>query len=117
MSSRNLIDIPKGATAGVKIIDTTGRIGKLPTSILLSPAIDSFDYMPKCPSWSFLIESQSGQKVLFDLGIPIKWKEMAPRVSEHLSTSSWEIEVEKEVPQILEENSVPVAEISAVIWR
>lgn len=110
-------DIPPGATACIKLIDTTSRIGNILASTFVTPAIDDFEYMSQCPAWSFLIESASGQKVLFDLGVPVKWEEMAPRITEPLKARGWEITVEKEVPEIVGEQGIRTTDINAVIWR
>ncbi|EXJ64284.1 hypothetical protein A1O7_00620 [Cladophialophora yegresii CBS 114405] len=116
-SSKKRFPIPPGATASVKIIDTTSHIGKLPVDFLMEPPVPGFQYMPDLPSWSFLVESSTtGKKALFDLGVPPDWETFAPSVSDQLKTRGWEIHAEKHTSQILEENGVDLKTIGSIIW-
>jgi hypothetical protein len=109
--------VPPGlATVQVNIIDST-RIGKLPLGFLMTPTMDGMQYMPLLPSWSFLIQHASGQKLLFDLGVPSDWHTLAPAVTDKLEARRWDITVEKEVIDVLEDHGVAVEEISGIIWR
>jgi hypothetical protein len=120
MSPINRLDIPAGAVAQVKIIDTTTRISKIKTSYLMQPPVQGFEYIPTLPSWSFLVESPAGKKVLFDLGTPKDWENMAPETSDRLKTGAlnqWIIDVPKNAAEVLEDNHVPAADISSIIWR
>jgi len=118
MSHNNItLNIPPGATANVKIIDTTSRISKLETSYFMRPPLAGMEYMPTLPAWSFLIESPSGRKILFDLGAPKDWEHLAPVTSERLKRLGWDIKVEKNVVEILEEHGVRGADVESVIWR
>lgn len=73
--------------------------------------------MPKLPSWSFLIEHDSGKKALFDLGVPPDWKKMSPATTNRIIAAGWTVTSEKHTVQILEENGVRGEEINSVIWR
>jgi hypothetical protein len=117
MAHNQLFNVPPGAVASVKIIDTMSRISKIPVEFLMTPPMEGFDYMPKIPSWSFLVESESGKKAPFDLGIPKDWENMAPVFVKLLRDRGWEIEVEKDVSEILEENGYQLKSINAIIWR
>ncbi|KAL2216617.1 beta-lactamase-like protein [Thermoascus aurantiacus ATCC 26904] len=117
MSHNNItLNIPPGATANVKIIDTTSRISKLETSYFMRPPLAGMEYMPTLPAWSFLIESPSGRKILFDLGAPKDWEHLAPVTSERLKRLGWDIKVEKNVVEILEEHGVRGADVESMIW-
>lgn len=109
--------IPSGAAASLKIIDTTSNISKVAFAHTLGPAIEGVSYVPDCPVWSFLIENTEGRKVLFDLGTRKDWKNLAPVVSNRLIRMGWEITVEKNVTEILELSGVKGEELEAVIWR
>jgi hypothetical protein len=83
----------------------------------MEPPVPGFEYMPLAPSWSFLIESDTGKKALFDLGIPPTWKDFAPVVADLLNSRGWEITSEKHTSQILEENGVDLKGIGSIVWR
>lgn len=88
----------------------------LPVKYLMEPPISGFEYMPELPTWSFLIEHGSGRKLLFDLGIPVDWRDMAPAVSDRLKTSGWEINVQKSIVDILRDHNVDPAAVEGIIW-
>lgn len=115
--TKGLFNIPQGATARVSIIDSTLRVGALPPKDLVSPKIPGFDVFPPVPAWSFLIESSTGQRVLFDLGVPPNLNEsFSPPLLEAVASFGWDISVEKHVVDILREHGVAPRSISAIIW-
>ncbi|KAL3458374.1 beta-lactamase-like protein [Aspergillus heterothallicus] len=117
MASTPHFPVPAGTdTVQVSIIDSTTRIGNLPLEFLMTPPMHGMQYMPVLPSWSFLIQHASGQKLLFDLGVPSDWHAFAPAVSEKLEARGWDIKVEKEVIDVLKDHDVAAEEISAIIW-
>ncbi|KAF9894001.1 hypothetical protein FE257_008972 [Aspergillus nanangensis] len=103
-------------TVTVRIVDSTTRIGKLPLEFLMAPPMPGMEYMPLLPSWSFLIEHPSGQKLLFDLGVPQDWHTFAPSVATKLEERGWDIVVDKEVIDVLEEHGIASHEISGIVW-
>ncbi|KAL2831014.1 beta-lactamase-like protein [Aspergillus pseudoustus] len=107
---------PGGDTVQVSIIDSTTRIGKLPLEFLMTPPMLGMEYMPVLPSWSFLIQHASGEKLLFDLGVPGDWRTFAPVVTEKLEARGWDITVDKEVVDVLGDHGVAAHEISGIIW-
>lgn len=110
--------IPAGnTTVQVRIVDTTARIGKLPLTFLMRPALEPMEFMPTLPSWSFLIEHPSGHKAVFDLGMPRNIKDLAPLVSQDDRFDNWDIQSPKEVIDVLEEHNVPASQINSAIWR
>lgn len=117
MSSKALFNVPSGATATVKIIDSTLRLSKLPSDYLMTPSVEGFSHMPTFTTWSFLIESASGQKALFDLGVPPDIETHSPAIIKRIKNSGWDVRAEKHVADILSENGVRLAEINSVIWR
>jgi hypothetical protein len=116
MSSEDL-NIPNGAIANVKIIDSTSSISGLPVAYLMKPPLAGFETMKKLPTWVFLIESSSGQKALFDLGIRSDWKKLAPAVVSRLEKAGWDVRVEESVADILERDGIAAHEIASIIWR
>ncbi|OAG34518.1 hypothetical protein AYO21_11340 [Fonsecaea monophora] len=111
-----LFDVPAGACADISIIDSTTRINKLPTEFLMRPPLEGMPFMPEVPTWSFLIESATGRKALFDLGVPPNWRDFAPPISDNLKNRSWDIQSEKHVADILKEHQIEPASINHVIW-
>ena len=86
----------------------------VPASHLL-PTTDGLEAITlKLPSYSFLIQHSSGRALLFDLGLRKDyWKHTGIPTR---APPGWQIDVDKNVSDILEENSVPLVDIEAVIW-
>lgn len=109
--------MPPGAVATVRIIDSTTSIKKLPTKFLMTPPMHGMEFMPDIPTWSFLVESDTGKKALFDLGVPPNWKDFSPVVTNRLLESGWEISAHKHVEEILRDHQVDPVDINSVVWR
>jgi glyoxylase-like metal-dependent hydrolase (beta-lactamase superfamily II) len=116
MTSKALFDIPPGATAQVSIIDPTFRLSNMPMGYLLTPGMDGFDTLDPLTTWSFLVQSSTGQRALFDLGVPPDINTFSPAVVQKLKASGWTVEAKQHVADILKENGVDPAEIGDVIW-
>ena len=108
---------PGDQSVQVRIIDSTTRIDNFQLGFLMEPPMDGMEYMSPLPSWSFLIEHPSGQKILYDLGTRKDLNSFAPTVSEHLEAQGWKVDVEEEVIDTLDKNGIPATEISGIIWR
>lgn len=109
--------IPAGKAATVRIIDSTSRITNLPADVLMKPDMPGMKEIPALPTWSFLVEHDSGRKLLFDLGIPVDWQDAAPSVAKRLTTNGWGITVQKPTVDLLKEGGVNSSEIEAIVWR
>ncbi|KAK5054474.1 hypothetical protein LTR84_001365 [Exophiala bonariae] len=116
LSANTFFNAPPGAVAEVSIIDCTSRITGLPVSFLMEPPVYGMQYMPDIPTWSFLIESPTGKKALFDLGVPPNFLDLSPVNQEQLRNPAWEIRAEKHVADILRENQIEPASIDSIIW-
>ena len=112
------LSIPSsGSTVNVHIINTTSRIQNIPLSVFVEPPIKSHDYLD-CPAFSFLIEHPTnGRKLLFDLGVRKDWKNLSPRIADRIRGGGWQVSVEKDVAEILQEGGVKLGEINEIIWR
>ena len=112
------VDIPSSdSTVNVHIINTTSRIRNIPFSVFVEPPIKGLEYLD-CPAYSFLIENPAnGRKVLFDLGVRKDWKNLAPRIADRIRGGGWQVTVEKDVAEILQEGGVKPGDIDAIIWR
>lgn len=83
----------------------------------MKPEMPGMDDMPDLPTWSFLIEHDSGRKILFDLGVPVDWEDLAPSVSNRLKTNGWGISVQKSTIELLKEGNIEPDQIEAIVWR
>ena len=99
-----------------KIIDLTTISGSSANNLYFPP-IEGVEHLRPVPSLSFLLEHPSGQKLLFDLGVPKDITVLGPEVADRLKKVGHRIEVEKDVVEVLEENAIQRDEINAVIWR
>lgn len=108
--------VPSGKVASVRIIDSTTSIKGLPAKYLMQPDLNGFDIMPELPTWSFLVENDSGRKVLFDLGVPADWPDMPPHLSDSLKSRGWDINVDKPTVAILKEQNIEADSIEAIFW-
>jgi glyoxylase-like metal-dependent hydrolase (beta-lactamase superfamily II) len=108
---------PSSATVEVSVIDTTCYMGNTPASLLLQPSYPGYD-MFKLPSYSFLIHHKpSDTRVLFDLGLRKNWQtHLGPPLLELISKFNLELHVEKDTAEILQENGISPADISAIIF-
>lgn len=117
MASAKLFNPPPGAAAKVSVIDSTGNIGQIPMTYLMTPKMPGFDTIHNTVSWSFYVESPNGKKALFDLGIPPDWEEFAEPLANDLKNRGWNITAEKHVYDILKDHNVDPDPINSIIWR
>ncbi|VTT69224.1 unnamed protein product [Fusarium fujikuroi] len=110
------LEIPHGeAIKGVKLINPV-NFGPAILERFMAPAVPGLETFKSSPSLSFLIEHQSGRKLVFDLGIRKDYNNYSPSIVKYLPTTKYTIEVAGNVADILQENGVPLTEIEAVIW-
>lgn len=117
MSSNVSFTGPPGAAAKVSIIDSGFRLSGLATGMLLTPSVEHFDRLPGLGSWSFLVESSTGRKVLFDLGGPADINLFPPQVADAVKQADAKVEGTKTVADVLVENGIELAQIDSVILR
>jgi hypothetical protein len=117
MASQSIFKVPSGAVAEVHIIDSKVRIEGMPASMLLTPGVEHFDILPPLPSWSFLVQSSKGEKILFDLSTPADLTSFTPTVQNIWTYPGIKMNPAKDIAEILKENQIDPAEISSVIWR
>jgi hypothetical protein len=108
------LHIPSGSTVSIQIIDSTTSI-KMPLALLMGPSIPGHSDL-SCPSYSFLIEHPSGRKVLFDLGTRQDTHNLPPSIVGLINSPGCEVNVKKDVAQILEESGIGTGSIEAVVW-
>jgi hypothetical protein len=106
---------PSTDTVKVSIINT-GTVANMPISILLKPAdLGGFTH-GNLPSYSFLIEHQSGRKLLFDLSVRKDWKNMAPSAVKQITDANVDMRIDKDVYDILSENGSDPKAVEAIFW-
>lgn len=115
--NRPPFEIPPGEVAKVSIIDSSARLGNLAVSHLCKPSVDGFETLRTMPTWSFLIESPSGKKALFDLGVHVDLNKYIPRTLANIKKNSWDIKATDHAADIIRRHGVDPKEINSVIWR
>lgn len=102
-------------TVTVSIINTTAHLSQIPSCIFVRPAYQGHKLMD-IANFAFLIE-HNGQKILFDLGVRKDWEANSPpSLVDRMKLGGWKVEVEKNVPDILQDNGISLDAIDAVIW-
>ncbi|KAJ5638499.1 hypothetical protein N7528_000889 [Penicillium herquei] len=107
--------IPPGEVITVKLINTV-NFGPAQLHRFMGPPVPGMETHPSNPSFSFLLEHSSGRKLVFDLGIRKDYQNYAPKIAQYIPTTKYNIEVTKNVIDVLEENGIPGEQIEAVIW-
>ncbi|KAJ6127558.1 hypothetical protein N7523_003170 [Penicillium sp. IBT 18751x] len=111
------IDIPySDNTVRVSVIDNGGRLD-MPSSCFHEPGFKGAERL-NVPSFSFLIEHESGQKILFDLGIRKNWQDLPPVALDLFKSNDFSFSTKEDTPTTLERNGIDVSKgaISTVIW-
>lgn len=118
MPQQPAFDVPAGAAAKVSIIDSTLRLSNMKASYLMTPNLPGLDTLAPLTTWCFLVESPTGKKTLFDLGVPPDYdSSFTPAIQTKLRSSGWEIKVEKHVADSLKEGGIDLRTINSVVWR
>ncbi|EKJ71428.1 hypothetical protein FPSE_08361 [Fusarium pseudograminearum CS3096] len=118
MAETSHFDVPSGVTARVSIIDSSLRVSKMPLQHLMKPAMAGLEFMPPATTWSFLIEGSSGNKAIFDLGVPKNPLEnFSPVCCKTITEGNLDLDVPKNVADILRDNQLQPSDINSVIWR
>ncbi|KAI6361565.1 hypothetical protein MCOR25_006469 [Pyricularia grisea] len=116
--SKQRVTLPVGSeVVTVKIINPV-NFGPAILDRFMAPPVPGFEKFPALPSFSFLIEHpSSGRKLVFDLGIRKDYKTgYSPKICQYIPTTNYDIKVEKDVVEILEEGGVDPQKIEGVIW-
>lgn len=113
-----IVQFPAGEdTVTVKLINPV-NFGPAVLNRFMAPAVPGVTtHKTHSPSLCFLIEHGSGRKLVWDLGIRKDYQNYAPSIATYIPTTNYDIQVKKNVIDILEENGIPGNEVEAVIWR
>ncbi|KAK5049525.1 hypothetical protein LTR84_004454 [Exophiala bonariae] len=82
----------------------------------MAPPVPGLETFESSPSLSFLLEHPSGRKLVWDLGIRKDFHNYSKAIADYIPTTNYDIQVTKNVVDILEENGITGSEIEAVIW-
>ncbi|EXJ68952.1 uncharacterized protein A1O5_07884 [Cladophialophora psammophila CBS 110553] len=116
-AAKPALNIPRSSTSlTVKVIDVA-NISNVPASALFTPPVPGYTIAAPAPSFVFLLEHPSGQKVLFDLGIRKDWENLSPATVERFKKLGHKPSAEKNISEVLDEAGVGKQSINAVIWR
>lgn len=83
----------------------------------MAPSVPGLETFPASPSLCFLIEHPRGRKVVWDLGIRKDYENYSPSVAEYLPTTKYDIRIDKDVHDTLQDHNIAGEDIEAVIWR
>jgi hypothetical protein len=114
---QTLFKAPPGeVTIQVRLINPV-NFGPSLVGRFMQPPVPGLEKKRPGPVLTFLLEHPSGQKLVFDLGIRKDYQNYAPTIANYIPTTNYDIEVQKNVIEILEEGGIASTSINAVIWR
>ena len=100
----------------IRVIDTTTRL-HMSVGTMFDPPVKGHVKLAS-PSYLFLIEHERlGSKILFDLGVQKQWQDQAPVVVDMIKEFEWDVQVDKDVAEILQAHEIPLSKIDAIVWR
>lgn len=108
-------------TVDVSIIDTTGYVSNIPVEGFIKPPVPGYKFID-APCYSFLVKHNNPEAkskydhLIFDLGINKDWKNGPKATADRLQASDYNIQVEKNVIDILRDNGDDPQKVGAVVW-
>ncbi|KAH6995900.1 beta-lactamase-like protein [Ilyonectria sp. MPI-CAGE-AT-0026] len=115
-NEHQIVQIPQGREIiGVKLINPV-NFGPAILNRFMAPPVPGLETFQTSPSFSFLLEHPSGRKLVFDLGIRKDFNNYSPKITEYLPSTNYDIQVQKNVVEILEESGIEAKDVEAVIW-
>ena len=109
-------------TVDVSIIDSTLRMSNLPAAAFMSPEVGGYSTINNGVSYSFLIKHKNSaaaskyDTLLFDLGLRKDWENSPNIVVEQAKQFGFQLEVKKNVDEILKDGGDDPAEVGGIIW-
>ncbi|KAJ9612253.1 hypothetical protein H2200_003850 [Cladophialophora chaetospira] len=111
------LHVPKSlATVSISIIDTTVRMNNIPYKFFMDTPYPGYETF-STPCYVFLIHHvPTNTRLLYDLGVRKDWATNAhPNILKTMNHVGVQIEVEKDVAQILVDGGVKLQDIDAVV--
>ncbi|KAL4945771.1 hypothetical protein BDV06DRAFT_219015 [Aspergillus oleicola] len=115
MPQANTANIPSGAPITVKLINSV-NFGPSHLQRFMAPPVPGVETIPRNPAFSFLLEHDSGRKLVFDLGIRKDYQNYSRKIAQYIPTTGYTIEVDKNVADILLDRGVDLGDVEGVIW-
>ena len=115
--SQPLLEIPPGEVALTVRMVNPVNFGPAIVKRFMEPPVPGYDKKKPGPVLTFLLEHPSRQKLVFDLGIRKDCQNYAPVIANYIPTTNYDIQVEKNLVEILHEGGVSGESIDAIIWR
>ncbi|KAK4940773.1 hypothetical protein LTR10_019166 [Elasticomyces elasticus] len=110
------VQLPPGdTTLTVKLINPV-NFGPAILNRFMAPPIPGLETFKTSPSLTFFLEHPSGRKLVFDLGIRKDYGNYSKSIADYLPTTKYDIQVTKNVIDILQEHGISGSDIEAVIW-
>ncbi|KAH6651528.1 beta-lactamase-like protein [Truncatella angustata] len=110
-------NIPSGAVARLSVIDTGAYLSSIPSALFLGPPVQGFENIPdRSPAWSFLVESPTGKKAVFDLSLSKDLRHVTPSFIQQAVQCNASAEAPKDVAQVLSENGVALESVQSIVW-
>ncbi|KAF2854210.1 Metallo-hydrolase/oxidoreductase [Plenodomus tracheiphilus IPT5] len=116
MASHDRIELPPGSTIVKTHLINPVNFGPAQIHRFMSPPVPGLETFKTSPSHSFLIEHPSGRKLVFDLGIRKDYHNYSKSIADYLPTTKYDIQVSDNVADILQDHSIDLATIEAVVW-
>ena len=114
---QTLFAAPPGEVAiKVRLINPV-NFGPALVKRFMEPPVPGYEKKKPGPVLTFLLEHPSGQKLVFDLGVRKDYQNYAPSIANYIPTTNYDIQIQKNVVEILEEGGIACTSINAVIWR
>lgn len=110
------VDIPRSASTVKAYLINPVNFGPAQIHRFMAPAVPGLETFPTSPSHSFLLEHPSGRNLVFDLGIRKDYQNYSKSIADYLPTTKYNIQVKQNVADILQDHSVILEDIEAVIW-
>ncbi|KAI9148731.1 Phenylacetone monooxygenase [Paramyrothecium foliicola] len=110
------IHIPPGRPIqAVKLINPV-NFGPAILKRFMAPPLPGLETFKSIPSFSFLLEHESGKLLVFDLGIREDYQNYSSTIKHYIPTTGYDIQVNKNVAGILLDHGISLESVEAVIW-
>jgi len=111
------VQLPPGnTTLTVKLINPV-NFGPAILNRFMAPPVPGLETFKTSPSLTFFLEHPSGRKLVFDLGIRKDYGNYSKSITDYLPTTKYDIQVTKNVIDVLQGHGIAGSDIEAVIWR
>jgi hypothetical protein len=105
---QRLVDLPLGEVAIKVSLINPVNFGPAILKRFMAPPVPGLETFETSPSLAFLLEHPSGRKLVWDLGIRKDFHNYSKPIAEYIPTTNYDIQVTKNVVDILEENGSQV---------